>query len=112
MRSAVWGILAIESIAPPTHNDVLMVDGGAIVTANAYVTYKYFSSLSSLVALNLESTSSQDLHPTRLTPLICQKQRKRNFILPVPSSWTKFNSTIKVKFTGRRITIIRDDIST
>ena len=73
----------MESIAPPTHNDVLVVDGGAIVTANAYVTYryKYICSSSSLLALNFESTSSQDLRPTRLTPLIRQKQRKRIFIL-------------------------------
>ena len=41
----------------PTHGDVLVIDGGAIVTANAYVAYKYFVSLSSLLALNFESTS-------------------------------------------------------
>ena len=30
------------SIAQPTHDVVLVVDGGAIVAANAYVAYKYF----------------------------------------------------------------------
>ena len=64
----------MESIAPPTHDVVLVVGGGAIVTANAYVAYKYFLSLSSLLALNFESTSSQDLRSTRLTPLIRKKQ--------------------------------------
>ena len=84
------------------HDDVLVVDGGAIVAANAYVAYKYFFSLSSLLALNFESTSSQDLRATRPTPLIRQKQRKRNFILLVPSSWKKFNSTIKSKISRKK----------
>ena len=100
--SRFLGILAMQSIAPPTHDDVLVVDGGAIVAANAYVAYKKIFSLSSLLALNFESTSSQDLRPTRLTLLIRQKQRKRNFILPVPSSWTKFNSTIKSKISRKK----------
>ena len=64
----------IKSIAPPTHDDVLVVDGGRRSAANAYVAYEYFFSLSSLLALNFESTSFQDLRPTRLTPLIRQKQ--------------------------------------
>ena len=34
MRKAVLGILAIESIAPTTHNDVLVVDSGAIVISH------------------------------------------------------------------------------
>ena len=59
------GILAMESIVPPTHDDVLVVDGGAIVTVNAYVAYKYiFFSLASLLALCFERMSSQDLRPT------------------------------------------------
>ena len=62
--------------------DVLVVDGGAIVTANACVTYKYYFSLSSLLALSFESTTFQDLRLTRLIPLIQQKH-KRIFILPV-----------------------------
>ena len=65
---------------PPTHDDVLVVDGGAIVAANAYVAYKYFLSLSSLLALDFERTSFQDICPIPLSPLIRQKQRKRNFI--------------------------------
>ena len=80
---AVLGILAMESIAPPTHDDVLVVDGGARVAANAYAAYKFFFSLAPLLALNFESTSSQDLCPTRLTPLIRQKQ-KRNFYITGP----------------------------
>ena len=35
-------MLAIESIASPTHDDDSVVDGGAMVTANAYVACKYF----------------------------------------------------------------------
>ena len=77
----------MKSTAPPTHDDVLVVDGGAIVAANAYVAFKYFLSLFSLLALNFESMSSQDLHLTRLTSLIRQKQGKRNYILPVRSSY-------------------------
>ena len=89
------------------HDDVLVVDGGAIGAANAYVAYKYFFNLSSLLALNFESTSSQDLRPTRLTPLIHQKQRKRNFIFPVQSSWTNSTVRSRAKFHGRRIMISR-----
>ena len=99
---AVLGVLAVESIAPPTHDDVLVVDGGVIVTANAYIAYKFFFSLASLPALSFESVSFQDLRPTRLTPLIRQKQRKRNFTLPVPTSWMKFNSMIMSKNSRKR----------
>ena len=91
MRYVVLGILAMESIVPPTNDDVFVVDGGATATANASVVYKYFLSLASLLALSFESMSSQDLRLIQLTPLICQKHRKRNFILLVPSSWTKYN---------------------
>ena len=42
MRKAVLGILAILSIVPPTHDGVLVVEGGAIVTANANIVYSYF----------------------------------------------------------------------
>ena len=64
----------MESIAPPTHDDILEVDGGAVVTAIF---------LASLLALSF-SSSSQDHRPTRLTPLIHQRQ-KSNFVLLVLS---------------------------
>ena len=98
----------IESIAPPMHDDVLVVYGGAIVTVTTYVGYKCFFSLASLLALSFESMSSQDLHPTQLPPLIRQKQKKRNFILPVPSSWTKLNVQSRAKIHGKELQYLDD----
>ena len=102
----------MESIAPPTQcklDDVLVIDGGAIVTANAYVAYSYnvFSLASLLFSALKESMSSQDLRPTRPTPLIRQKQRKRNFMLLVQRRVPERNLNVqsRVKIHVRIITI-------
>ena len=68
----------------------------------------YAFSLASLLFSALkESMSSQDLRPTRPTPLIRQKQRKRNFMLLVQRRVPERNLNVqsRVKIHVRIITI-------
>ena len=41
-RGIQYIVLAIESIVPPTHEYVLVVNDEAMITANAYEVYSYF----------------------------------------------------------------------
>ena len=86
------------SIVPPTHDDVLVVDGGALVSANAYTAYKCFFSLASLLALSFEMYEFLGCVSDSTTSTNSSEVEEEEF-------HREIQRTIKTKMHGRRITV-------